>query len=83
MEHKKTKNLRKAGNGMKKVLGLLIICISVSGCNLHLQGHEFQRTGMTLKYLAGPSTSRAGLTESFVNCLTDAIDPMNRGSRCN
>ena len=68
---------------MKKLLSLLIVCISVSGCNLHIQGHEFQKMGSTYKYLSGPSTSRAGLSESFVNCLTDAFDPMNRGSGCN
>tara|TARA_B100000941_G_C28468614_1_gene535082 strand:+ start:120 stop:326 length:207 start_codon:yes stop_codon:yes gene_type:complete len=68
---------------MKKALALLIVGISVSGCNFSINGNEFQKIGSTYKYISGPSLSKAGLTESWVNCLTDAFDPMNRGSRCN
>ncbi len=68
---------------MKKVLSIILIGIALTGCNLSIQGHEFQRMGSTYKYLTGPSTTSAGLRESFRNCLHDAIDPMNRGSWCN
>ena len=65
---------------MKKIFTLLIVCITVSGC---MKGHDIARTGSSIKYLTGSSTSKAGLSESLINCLTDALDPMNRGSRCN
>ena len=68
---------------MKKALALLIVGISVSGCNFSINGNEFQKIGSTYKYISGPSLSKAGLTESWGNCLPAAFDPMNRGSRCN
>lgn len=68
---------------MKKVICILLVSSALAGCNINLQGHNYAPTVSGLKYLSGPSTSRAGLSESLVNCLTDAIDPMNRGSKCN
>ena len=82
MEHKETKNLRK-GLIMKKGILYLVLVIGLSGCNIHMQGHDFVTTGKTIKYLSSSSVSQAGLRESFRNCLQDALDPMNRGSRCN
>ena len=49
---------------MKKALALLIVGISVSGCNLSINGNEFQKIGSTYKYISGPSLSKAGVTES-------------------
>jgi len=68
---------------MKKVICVLLVSSALAGCNINLQGQSFAPTVSGLKYLSGPSTSRAGLNESMMNCLRDAVDPMNRGSRCN
>ena len=65
---------------MKKVFCVLLVSSVLSGCNINLQG---QQLFQNMKYLSGSSTSRAGLNESMMNCLRDAIDPMNRGSGCN
>tara|TARA_B100000780_G_C21055247_1_gene423924 strand:+ start:564 stop:767 length:204 start_codon:yes stop_codon:yes gene_type:complete len=67
---------------MKKVICVLLVSSVLTGCGA-MQGQDFARAGASIKYLSGSSTSRAGLNESMMNCLRDAIDPMNRGSGCN
>ena len=61
---------------------LLALSILVSGCSYTLNGRDVLTGARAYQYIKSPSMSRAGLNESFTNCLRDMLDPMNRGSGC-
>lgn len=61
---------------------LLALSILVSGCSYTFNGRDILTGARTYEYIKSPSMSRAGLNESFTNCLRDMLDPMNRGSGC-
>mgnify|MGYP001457856982 CR=1 FL=1 len=61
---------------------LLALSILVTGCSYTFNGRDVLTGARTYEYIKSPSMSRAGLNESFTNCIRDMLDPMNRGSGC-
>ena len=62
---------------MMRLILITVTLALVSGCSAHTP----IETANGIRALA--NMSRAGITETTVNCVKDIFDPHNRGSRCN
>jgi hypothetical protein len=64
-----------------KILLILTSVLVLNGCATQNYKSVIQGAN-AYRYATGGSFSRAGLNEQMRNCLKDAFDPSNRGSRC-